>query len=28
MEYAVPPVAGEDVANPFVLSVGGLVLGD
>jgi hypothetical protein len=27
MEYAVPPVQGDDVSNPFVLSVGGPVSG-
>jgi hypothetical protein len=28
MEYAVPPVAGEDVENPYVLETGGPALGD
>jgi hypothetical protein len=28
MEYAVPPVAGEDVDNPYVLPTGGPVIGD
>jgi hypothetical protein len=28
LEYAVPPVAGEDVENPFVLSTGGPAIGD
>ena len=28
MEYAVPPVAGQDVDNPFVLATGGPSVGD
>ena len=28
MEYAVPPVSGEDVDNPFVLTLGGMSYGD
>ena len=27
-EYAVPPVAGEDVENPFTLTLGGMSYGD
>ena len=28
MEYAVPPVAGADVENPYVLATGGPTRGD
>jgi hypothetical protein len=28
MEYAVPPAAGQDVDNPYILSTGGPVIGD
>jgi len=28
MEYAVPPVAGQDVDSPFVLATGGSSAGD
>jgi hypothetical protein len=28
VEYAVPPVAGDDVENPFVLTLGGMSYGD
>jgi len=28
MEDAVPPVAGEDVENPYILATGGPAVGD